>query len=116
MIEGVVITNRDICGNRLSNSLVQVLDDNGIVIADERIGTATNGEVITLQFNSVVGKTVKINTGGENAQPDCPLDGSFVQILEVKVYGLLLTPTSAPTLAPTSAPEFPFENIARNGA
>merc|ERR1719491_1843601 len=132
MIEGVVIVNRKGCGNRLGNSLVEVLDDNGIVVADETIGSTINGEVITLQFNGVVGKTVKINQGGQGGEPDCS-SGKYVQVPEVRVYVSAPTsaptsgptsaltsaptsgPTSAPISAPTSAPEFPFENIARNG-
>ena len=50
-IESVIITNSMTCGNRLSNSLVEVLDeDNNSVSRLIISGTVSNGEIVTLKF------------------------------------------------------------------
>ena len=55
----MIIHNRsDCCNNRLSNSQVQILDENGGVVTFQPISDTQN--VYTFEFGGVVGKSLRI--------------------------------------------------------
>jgi len=83
-ISKVVVWNRmDCCTGRLSNSNVDVLDDEGNVVETRVIGDTHNIEVITLDFGNVVGSAVRIQLHGRNA----------LSLAEVQVFGVSLGDT-----------------------
>ncbi|KAL7542580.1 hypothetical protein ACHAXR_011906 [Thalassiosira sp. AJA248-18] len=114
VINRVSVYNRnDCCMDRLSNSEVQILNDEGTVIASELIPAGAVSSVFHFDFDNVSGRYVRVYK---------PVFGEL-EIAEVKVMGwswtksptispispsiaptISETPTIIPTQAPTVAP------------
>jgi len=108
IIDEIVVWNReDCCSNRLSNSVIQILDRNGDVVTSKTIGNANGQREISFDFGGVEGVEVRILRSGNE----------FLSLAEVEVFGTITTlPPTPPTVAPTAAPtKTPRPNLAKNG-
>ena len=87
-IEHVVVTDRANCqGGRLTNSLVEVLDEENNVVSALSI-VDSNPSVAVLPFNGVEGTAVRVTHGGGVSYED---DAVYLTMAEVEVHVSLLS-------------------------
>jgi hypothetical protein len=106
----VIIHNRsDCCNNRLSNSQVQILDENGGVVTSQAISDTQN--VYTFEFGGVVGKSLRI----------WKTVSGVLNIAEVEIFAEVEIMESSTTTQPTEycsvdlPPLDVSNNISNNG-
>ena len=96
IISKVTVYNRnDCCMEKISDSQVQILDENSVVVAYQTIPAGASASSFQFYFDNVMGRYVRVRKNGYGD----------LQIAEVQVFGWLMTksPSSSPSLAPTTA-------------
>ena len=95
-INKVTVYNRnDCCMEKISDSQVQILDENKVVVAHQTIPAGASASSFQFYFDNVMGRYVRVRKNGYGD----------LQIAEVQVFGWSMTksPSRSPSLAPTTA-------------